>query len=735
MINTNSTPIQPKVQITKGLAATLAAQGWHVLPCREKPEVIDGITYAVKTPYTLHGLKDATTNPETIRKWSNRWPGALVGIACEKSGLFALDIDIDETKGVNGFYTLTDLINTAGNGKALLEMVGPAQETPRGGSHYLFKLPPDVKIPNTAGALGPGLDLRSNGYICTGDGYKWFFGHGPETPLTDAPEWLLDTIRKVTEKPAAPATMAPARKNGGDPAKSGEYWLQRALSMAVPGTRNQTGFWLGCQLRDSNIPQAEAELIARDYAASVPGDGYADFEAVSSIRSAYSMAPRQPAQKLGGNGGGEKYGVKMDYVNGDLQNATESIVVGLDLPQISPTTPTPGNQPKKNVKSPEYMAALNAMGYDFKINETSERVEVNGEPITDNLEAVIFTKLRDKGYPYVNIARDAFIAHAYFNQYHPIKDYLEGLKYDGGKYIQKLISYFDCPDDLLEKWLKRWLIGAVRRVYQPGEQNRVLVLDGPQNIGKSKFAEWLTPPELRRKHFISGPIYPDDKDCKTALYERWIWEVAELGSTTRRADREALKFFISLELVTQRPPYGRYEIQRPALANFIGTVNDENGLLSDPTGNRRFMFAKIKSIDWRGYTANLDPADIWSEARALYLAGEPADLTEDEYYLAEIINDSYEVEDPLEGIILQHFEIEPDQSTWWTPSVEILRAISYSDPDPITKEPSKAVFQGNSRAASMSLSSLMKKIGCERAERAPAPGKGRVWGYIGVKPL
>jgi len=319
MINNNyNTPVK-EIQIT---ALDFAAQGWHVLPC--KPS---------KAPYTEHGKDDATTDPETIRNWAKRWPGALVGIACEKSGIFALDIDIDEPKGINGFYSLAGLIDGAGSGQALLPKVGPVQETPRGGQHYIFKLPSDVKIPNTAGLLGPGLDLRSNGYICTGDGYKWLPGHGPETPLTDAPAWLLDRIRKLTEKPTEPRTIAPVRNNGNDPTKSGDHWLQRALAMAVQGTRNQTGFWLGCQLRDSNVPQAEAELIASEYAARVPGSGYLEFEAVNSIRSAYSAAARAPAR---GNGGGiEKYGVEMAYVKSSLEHTTEPT-------DLSPTTPTPG---------------------------------------------------------------------------------------------------------------------------------------------------------------------------------------------------------------------------------------------------------------------------------------------------------------------------------------------------------------------------------------------------------
>ena len=416
---------------------------------------------------------------------------------------------------------------------------------------------------------------------------------------------------------------------------------------------------------------------------------------------------------------------------------------GLDLSNVGSrkTTTTADGQVietdeverKRIIKSAEYIQTLNKLGYEFKQNQCSDRIEVNGEPITDALEAVIFSKLRDAGYPQVNVARDAFTAHAYFNQYHPIRDYLSKLRYDGKPHIDGLASYFENADGTFRLWLRRWLIGTVRRALEPGRQNRMLVLDGPQNIGKSKFCEWLVPEQLRQKHFKSSPIYPDDKDSRLALADRWIWEVAELGSTTRRSDREALKYFISVEWMTARPAYGRYEITKPALSNFIGTVNNENGLLSDPTGNRRYMFSKITKIDWK-YTA-LDVNNIWAEARHLYLAGENADLTQTETELATKINQTYEVEEPLEGILLQHFEIDPARRDWWTPTSVILRALDNGEPDAITHEPSKAVYRANTTIASMKLASLMTSLGCERAKKRHGSGANPQWGYMGVKDL
>ena len=221
---------------------------------------------------------------------------ALIGVYCEKSGMFALDIDIDPGKNINGFYSLVELIDTAGNGQALLPKVGPIQNTPHGGQHYLFTLPKEIPIPNTANKLGIGLDLRSNGYICTGTGYTWLPGHEPTVSLKDAPDWLLERSENFQRNQPQLVQYPWIDDNNHYSQDSGDYWLKRALSQAVEGTRNETGFWLACQLRDAGIIEGEAEGIMAVYALRVPGSGYSSGEALASLRSAYRQPARMPAK-------------------------------------------------------------------------------------------------------------------------------------------------------------------------------------------------------------------------------------------------------------------------------------------------------------------------------------------------------------------------------------------------------------------------------------------------------
>lgn len=300
----------------------------------------------------------------------------------------------------------------------------------------------------------------------------------------------------------------------------------------------------------------------------------------------------------------------------------------------------------KNVQSAEYIAILAQLGYTFRMNALDDRVEVTSEPISDALESKIKTQLRDIGYPQVNVARDAYIAEAYDHQYHPIKDYLENLQWNGQDHIGNLGCYFRDSQGAFGALLKLWLIGAVAKVYA-AEQNRMLCLDGPQGIGKSHFVRWLCPEHLRLEHYIDSRINPDDKDGFVRLVSVWIWEVGELGVTTRKADIESLKQFLSMRQVTVRQAYARYDLDKPALASFIGTVNNIDGFLADPSGHRRFMSIKLDSIDWN-YATEIDVNQVWSQAKALYDAGEHWQPEGNELTLVDSLNAEYQIDDPVE---------------------------------------------------------------------------------------
>ena len=109
-------------------ALAYAARGWHIFPCQA----------GGKTPLTMRGCREATNDPEAIRRWWGRWPNANIGLACgQASGVSVVDVDVDEAKSENGHDTLDALAAINGQLPPTLTTI-----TPRGGAHYIYQADP-----------------------------------------------------------------------------------------------------------------------------------------------------------------------------------------------------------------------------------------------------------------------------------------------------------------------------------------------------------------------------------------------------------------------------------------------------------------------------------------------------------------------------------------------------------------------------------------------------------------
>ncbi len=389
---------------------------------------------------------------------------------------------------------------------------------------------------------------------------------------------------------------------------------------------------------------------------------------------------------------------------------------------------TQGLKDKRNRKTrtKEYASRLKKLGFEFFLNQMDDSiyVTINGgqrEILGDILFSVVYRALVDNGMN----AREGDVKHAinvlaYQNIFHPIQDYLDSLAWDGQPHIQRLAEHFADAHGVFPIYLRRWLIGAVARVYTKGVQNSMLVLDGPQGIGKSFFSRWLIP---MIDVFNEGPIQPENKDDQVRQMTVWIWEVKELGATFRKADMEALKSFLTLESVRVRKPYGHYDLVKPAITSFIGTINNVEGFLSDPTGSRRFNIVQLISIDW-AYKDNVDRDQVWAEARAAYLAREPWMLTSEEQKIHDQINEEYAIVDPVEDALLDHFEIDTMRFDWWTSTAEIIQILEDT-------HNGAGLRMGNSRATAMAVARVMKKLGCKKNYQKK--GVNLIRGYLGIR--
>jgi len=307
-------------------------------------------------------------------------------------------------------------------------------------------------------------------------------------------------------------------------------------------------------------------------------------------------------------------------------------------PQPAPgatQAPVPGMPPGVQA----IIGTLARVGYTkIRKNQCGDHIEINGEPRTDEWNAIMRGKLRELGFKKFDAVDDAIVACAAAQSYHPIKTYLDSLPaWDGIDRIGQLadclhgdhptVTYNDGTHAALHNiYLVRWLVGSVAKIYEQA-QNVMLVLSGVQGRGKSQLARWLCPDSLRAQYFLEQSIDPHDKDSFIRLRQFWLWEVGELDATMRKSDISALKEFITKKIVTVRRSYGRYDTTGPAVASLIGTVNGDS-FLADDTGNRRFYVIDVQSIDW-GYT-QICQEQFWSQVMAHYRAVCPWQLLPEE---------------------------------------------------------------------------------------------------------
>ena len=357
-------------------------------------------------------------------------------------------------------------------------------------------------------------------------------------------------------------------------------------------------------------------------------------------------------------------------------------------------------EPFINTKYPktiDYLNGFKALNFSFRLNELDNTIEVNKKPIDDVQKDVILNQMRDMGLDKVGWVERAISHSASQNTYNPIKEYFNSLTWDERDHIGHFVENFlEETTGFGKTAFRRWFIGAVAKVFEQG-QNFMMVWDGPQGVGKSVLARWLCP--LPDYH-IEGAIRPDDKDSLLRAINNLVWEVGELQATTRKADKEALKDFISKNVITVRRSYGTYDMIKPATASFIGTINEDGaGFLTDPTGSRRFVIVYLKKIRW-DYAEYVDINNLWAQAVALYRRGEPWALTPEEELQQNVINERYQMDSPISLYFSEHYTVDPESDKYETVA-DIIQTLEF------------AGLKGNQRANMHELSRLMKKLGAE----------------------
>ena len=252
--------------------------------------------------------------------------------------------------------------------------------------------------------------------------------------------------------------------------------------------------------------------------------------------------------------------------------------------------------------------------------------------------------------------KDALIAVTSADRlYHPVKDYLSGLTWDGTPRIDTLlIDYLGAADSAYTRAVTRkTLVAGIARIYNPGVKfDSVLVLNGPQGIGKSTlFAK------LGGKWFSDSLTIADmrDKAAAEKLQGYWLLEMGELAGM-KKVDVETIKSFITRTDDKYRQSYGIAVENHPRSCIIVGTTNSDSGFLRDITGNRRFWPVRVNG----GTTLHpwdLEDVDqLWAEAIYYYQQGEPLYLTNEVAAEAYVQQREAMETDDREGVVQEYLD-------------------------------------------------------------------------------
>lgn len=266
-------------------------------------------------------------------------------------------------------------------------------------------------------------------------------------------------------------------------------------------------------------------------------------------------------------------------------------------------------------------------------------------------------------------------------RFHPIEDYLQELpEWDGQERIEKLlVDYLGADDTVFNREaIRKVLLAAIARIYHPGIKfDYMLVLNGPQGIGKSTFFGRLF------KGFLSDSLTMLDMRDKTGsekLQGYWALEVAEMAGM-RKADIECVKSFISRQEDIYRPAYGRVVEKHPRRCVIVGSTNSSTGFLRDISGNRRFWPVKCsggKLKPWNLTDEELD--QIWAEAMAAYNSGESLLLSKEAEELAAKEQREAIEEDPRMAQVVEYLE-KPLPANWDKLDLDTRRMFLEGDTD------------------------------------------------------
>lgn len=569
------------------------------------------IDFYIENGYTLFPLQGKI--PPRGCKWANSQFNPLASMADFPHGNFGvklseedLIIDIDPRnfpKDGSPLEAFQTAIQTRLKGTTFTVKTGG------GGLHLYYKKPADLAV---KGALKgyPGIDFKTRGGYVVGAGSihpdtlkEYTVYH--QGPINEAPPLLLELLRRTDILPA----MDDAIFTDDEQTKSRFIQYLKTAPIAIEGeSGDKTTFQVAAVAHDFGLsPDIAVSLMLDFYNINCVPPWHPD-DLKKKVYNAYQYA----AAPSGNKSAIDKFSEVVPTLN---------TLADLRLDQYGRITKNVYNTVTVfNIDCPD-MLAFNVFSEDLIFLKPAPWHRP-GEKITywtdsETARCKYYWGQARKFEPSSLMIEEAIINVSGQKPFHPIKDYIEAIEWDGFARIANwLTKYCGAEDTEYTRAVGlKMLVAAVTRLYDPGHKfDYVPVLEGRQGIGKS-----------RAVAILGGEWYGDitvdvhSKDTVDIMRRLWIIEVSEM-ETQFRTETQALKSFLSRSSDMCRLAYGKRSKTFPRHNIFVGTINPEDdsdmGWLKDTTGNRRFWPVLCESIDIDALRKVRD--QLWAEAYLYY---------------------------------------------------------------------------------------------------------------------
>ena len=223
--------------------------------------------------------------------------------------------------------------------------------------------------------------------------------------------------------------------------------------------------------------------------------------------------------------------------------------------------------------------------------------------------------------------QDAVMVIANENRYHPVRDFLNALQWDGIERIRYCLHRFlgADADDYTCEAMRLFLLGAISRAFRPGCKFEIMLcLVGGQGAGKSSFFRLLA---VQDDWFSDDLKKLDDENVYRKMQGHWLIEMSEMIATANAKSIEEIKSFLSRQKETYKVPYETHPADRKRQCVFCGTSNTLDFLPLDRPGNRRFVLVMVHPELAEIHILDDEPAarayliQVWAEAMEIYRSG------------------------------------------------------------------------------------------------------------------